>query len=47
MSCDYFDPTTSHPRFDFATIAILPDGRVATSFGDSDHLRPAVAIEQP
>jgi hypothetical protein len=32
-------------RFDFATTAILPDGKVATSILDSDHLSPAVAVE--
>jgi hypothetical protein len=31
-------------RFDFATIAILPDGTIATSFVDSTHLQPSVAI---
>jgi hypothetical protein len=33
-------------RFDFETVALLPDGRVAVSFNDSKHLTPAVAIEQ-
>ena len=37
---------SSAPRFDFDTIAILPDGRVAVSFDDSTHTTPAVAIEQ-
>jgi hypothetical protein len=31
-------------RFDFATIALLPDGTIATSFVDSTHLEPSVAI---
>ncbi|MDQ3991038.1 MAG: hypothetical protein M3245_01840 [Actinomycetota bacterium] len=34
-------------RFDFATTSILPDGRVATSFMDSGHTTPAVAVELP
>lgn len=32
-------------RFDFATTAILPDGRIATSLLDSAHLSPALAME--
>lgn len=31
-------------RFDFPTIAILPDGTIATSFGDAAHPEPAIAI---
>lgn len=31
-------------RFDFPTIAILPDGTIATSFSDSAHTEPTVAI---
>jgi hypothetical protein len=31
-------------RFDFATVAILPDGRIAASVGDSEFEDPAVAI---
>jgi hypothetical protein len=31
-------------RFDFATIAILPDGTIATSFVDSTHLEPSLAV---
>jgi hypothetical protein len=31
-------------RFDFATIAILPDGTIATSFVDSNHLEPSLAV---
>lgn len=33
------------PRFDFASVVILPDGKVAVSFGDSAHTSPAVAVE--
>ena len=32
-------------RFDFATTAILPDGKVATSIIDSAHRSPALAME--
>lgn len=32
-------------RLDFASLAILPDGRVAVSFNDARRTRPAVAIE--
>jgi hypothetical protein len=32
-------------RFDFATVAILPSGKVATSFGDDHHHSPSVAVE--
>ena len=39
--------SSTDPRFDFASVAILPDGRVATSLMDSKHTTPAVAIEQP
>lgn len=31
-------------RFDFATVTILPDGRIATSFVDKMHTSPAMAI---
>ena len=31
-------------RFDFPTIAILPDGTIATSFADAAHTEPAIAI---
>lgn len=31
-------------RFDFPTIAILPDGTIATSFSDAAHTEPTVAI---
>lgn len=34
------------PRYDFASVGILPDGKLVASFGDSDHLRPSIAIEQ-
>jgi hypothetical protein len=37
----------SGARFDFSTVAILPDGRIAVSFNDSKHTSPAVAIELP
>lgn len=39
--------TSSGPRFDFTSLAILPDGRVVVSFNDKLHPRPALAIEQP
>jgi hypothetical protein len=32
-------------RFDYTTIALLPDGRVAVSFGDRRHVPPALAVE--
>ena len=32
-------------RFDFATTAILPDGKITTSLLDSGHLSPALAVE--
>lgn len=32
-------------RYDFVTLAIFPDGKVAVSFADSLHTDPAVAIE--
>jgi hypothetical protein len=32
-------------RFDFATTAILPDGKIATSIIDSAHTAPALAVE--
>lgn len=32
-------------RFDFASLVIFPDGKVATSFGDSSHRSPALAVE--
>ena len=32
------------PRFDFASVAILPDGTLVTSFVDSEHRSPAVAV---
>ncbi|MGH2746469.1 MAG: hypothetical protein ACRDKB_00905 [Actinomycetota bacterium] len=38
--------TSSDPRFDFANVVILPDGRIATSFMDSEHTRPALAIQE-
>lgn len=36
---------TAAIRFDFATTALLSDGKVATSILDSAHLSPAVAVE--
>lgn len=33
------------PRMDFMTTAMLPDGRVAVTFGDSLHGRPTLAVE--
>lgn len=35
---------SSSERFDFSTLAILPDGRIAVSFLDSEHTNPAVAV---
>lgn len=35
---------SSNERFDFSTLAILPDGRIAVSFLDSEHTNPAVAV---
>ncbi len=32
-------------RFDFTTVALLPSGHVALSFGDAAHVPPAIAIE--
>jgi len=32
-------------RFDYTTVALLPDGRVALSFGDKRHNPPALAVE--
>lgn len=32
-------------RFDFATMVILPDGRIATSMMDTSHTSPALAVE--
>ena len=37
--------SSTGPRLDFVSVAILPDGRIATSFNDSKHTSPAVAIE--
>jgi len=37
----------AQPRYDFPTVAILPDGRIVASFADSEHLYPALAIELP
>lgn len=34
-------------RFDFTTLAILPDGRVAVSYADSESPDPRVAVEAP
>lgn len=36
---------SAYDRFDYTTIAILPDGSVALSFGDSEHTPPAIAVE--
>lgn len=36
------------PRFDFASIALLPDGRIVASFADAAHQdSPALAVELP
>jgi hypothetical protein len=37
--------TSTGPRYDFTSLAILPDGKIAVSFGDSEFQRPAIAIE--
>jgi hypothetical protein len=37
--------SSTGPRLDFSTLAILPDGRIAVSFNDTKHTSPAVAIE--
>lgn len=39
--------TSTLPRFDFQSVAILPDGRVAATFGDAEHPMPVLAIEVP
>ena len=39
--------SSTAPRFDFSTVAILPDGRVAASFNDSKRRSPAVAVQLP
>ena len=36
--------TATNERFDFSTIGILPDRTIVTTFLDSDHLDPALAI---
>lgn len=36
--------SSTAPRFDFATVAVLPDGRIATSFNDSANRSPSVAV---
>lgn len=33
-------------RFDFTSVVILPNGKLAVGFIDSEHIRPAIAIEQ-
>ena len=38
--------TSDAPRFDFSTITLLPDGRVAVSFIDAEYGTPALAIER-
>jgi hypothetical protein len=38
---------STDPRFDFSTITLLPDGRIALSFIDGEHTTPALAIEMP
>lgn len=37
--------TANGPRFDFPSMAILPSGKVAISFGDASHSSPDLAIE--
>ncbi len=39
--------SSTAPRFDFSTVAILPDGRIAASFNDSKRRSPAVAVQMP
>jgi hypothetical protein len=36
---------SAYDRFDYTTVALLPSGRVAISFGDSEFTTPAVAVE--
>ena len=33
-------------RFDFTSVVILPNGKIAVGFIDSEHIRPTIAIEQ-
>jgi hypothetical protein len=40
------DISSSAPRFDFASITLLPDGRIAVSFIDKQYPTPALAIQQ-
>ncbi len=37
---------SSAPRFDFSTITLLPDGRIAVSFIDKEYTTPTLAIQQ-
>lgn len=37
---------SSAPRFDFSTITLLPDGRIAVSFIDKTYTTPTLAIQQ-
>lgn len=43
----YVVGVSTSERFDFATLAILPDGRVAVSYADHESPNPRVAIEAP
>lgn len=38
--------TSTAPRFDFSTLTLLPDGRVAVSFIDQKYTTPTLAIQQ-
>jgi len=38
--------TSSAPRFDFSTLTLLPDGRVAVSFIDKKYTTPTLAIQR-
>lgn len=43
----YVSGVSTDERFDFPTLAILPDGRVAMSFADLADSNPMVAVEAP
>lgn len=43
----YVVGVSTEERFDFTTLALLPDGRVAVSFADGDYENPRVAVELP
>lgn len=43
----YVVGVSTSERYDFTTLAILPDGRVAVSYADSESPNPRIAIEAP